>query len=244
MKKLVIIGNWKMNKTFSETKAFVAEFDKVYQANKAKLYGNLDFGIAAPFTNLAALRESQVKELKVAAQNMNDHEKGAYTGETSPLMLKDLSVHYVVLGHSERRTYYHESDADVYAKAKLALEHGLTPVICVGETLEQYEQGVTKQVVLQQIKESVKDLPLSKIVVAYEPIWAIGTGKVATPEIAQDVCAYIHEVTSKELVVQYGGSVSPKNIEELSSQKDIDGFLVGGASLEVESFVQLLTLGK
>ncbi|VEU70373.1 triose-phosphate isomerase [Mycoplasmopsis glycophila] len=244
MKKMVIIGNWKMNKTFSETEEFLTKFHNEYNLNKSKLIENVDFAIAAPFTNLAAFKSNQVANLKLAAQNMSNKTQGAFTGEISPAMLLDLNVKYVILGHSERREYYGETNEFVYEKAKLALENNLIPVICVGETLAQYEAGQTKQVVKEQIEKSVNDLDLSKIIVAYEPIWAIGTGKVATPEIAQEVCEYIHEITSKELVVQYGGSVSPKNIEELSKQKDIDGFLVGGASLEAESFVKLLTLGK
>ncbi|WP_036452962.1 triose-phosphate isomerase [Mycoplasma buteonis] len=244
MKKLVIIGNWKMNKTFSETQSFLKDFAELYKTQKDKVVKGVKFAIAAPFANLAAFKSSKYKALQLAAQNMSNKEAGAYTGETSPKMLLDLNVKYVILGHSERRMYYGETDQFIYEKAKLAIENGITPVICVGETLEQYEAGKTKEVVKAQLQESVKDLDLSKIIVAYEPIWAIGTGKVATPEIAQDVCEFIHKSTSKKLVVQYGGSVSPKNIEELANQKDIDGFLVGGASLEADSFIKLLTLGK
>ncbi|WP_426461547.1 triose-phosphate isomerase [Mycoplasma hafezii] len=244
MKKLVIIGNWKMNKTFSEAQEFIKEFGQIYKEERLNVAKGVKFAIAAPFVDLAAFKSNKYKALQLAAQNMSNKEGGAFTGEISPSMLVDLGVKYVVLGHSERRTYYHEDDQFIYEKAKLALEHGMTPVICVGETLEEYEAGKTKEVVKAQIEKSVQDLDLTKIIVAYEPIWAIGTGKVATPEIAQDVCAYIHKITSKKLIVQYGGSVSPKNIAELSTQKDIDGFLVGGASLEASSFMKLLTLGK
>ncbi|EIE42314.1 triosephosphate isomerase [Mycoplasmopsis canis UFG1] len=244
MKKQVIIGNWKMNKNFNETLSFLSDFSNLFNEKRDLIESGIKFGIAAPFTNLAAFKENKVKELKLAAQDMSKQVKGAYTGEVSVEMLKDLDVQYVILGHSERRAYHNESNELVYEKAKLALSNGLTPVICVGETLEEYEKGITKKVVEEQIKGSLNDLDHSKVIIAYEPVWAIGTGKVATPEIAQEVCKFIHEITSSDLVVQYGGSVSPKNIAELSSQKDINGFLVGGASLEPESFVQLLTLGK
>lgn len=244
MKKLVIIGNWKMNKTFSETQEFLKEFAKIYKEKESLIYNKLDFAVASPFTNLFAFKENQISELKLAAQNVSQHLSGAYTGEVSINMLKDLNTKYVILGHSERRSYYGETNEIVNAKAQTVLSNGLIPIICVGETLEEYENGKTKEIVKKQIEESLKSLDYSKIIVAYEPIWAIGTGKVATPGIAQDVCEYIHSITSKNLIVQYGGSVSPKNISELSSQKDIDGFLVGGASLDANSFVQLLTLGK
>ncbi|WP_036464103.1 triose-phosphate isomerase [Mycoplasmopsis sturni] len=245
MKKTVIIGNWKMNKTFSETKEFLKEFTQEYK-NKLDLIANenIDFGIAAPFVDLAAFQGREIVELKVAAQDVSVHEKGAYTGEVAANMLTDLGVHYVVLGHSERRAYHGETNELVNEKAKTALAHGLVPVVCVGETLEEYEQGRTKEVVKKQVLASLKDLDLTRVVLAYEPIWAIGTGKVATPEIAQEVCEFIRSITSEDLVIQYGGSVSPANIAELSSQKDINGFLVGGASLTAESFVKLLTLGK
>lgn len=244
MKKLVIIGNWKMNKTFTDTQTFLNELDVQLQLKEDKLVDNVTYGIASPYTNLAAFRDYKNTNLHLAAQDVSVHEKGAYTGEVSADMLKDLNVKYVVLGHSERRSYHNESSELVNQKAKVVLEKGMTPVICVGETLEEYEQGITKEVIKKQVEESLKDLNLSKIVLAYEPIWAIGTGKVATPEIAQDVCEYIRSLTSDKLVIQYGGSVSPTNIESLASQKDIDGFLVGGASLEASNFVKLLTLGK
>lgn len=244
MNKKIIIGNWKMNKTFTETVEFLDKFSKIYREKSDLIASNLNFGIAMPYTNLAAFKQNKVSDLKLSAQDVSMHNKGAYTGEVSISMLKDLDVQYVVLGHSERRTYHKETNELVNNKAKIALENGITPIICVGETLQEYEKGLTKEVVKEQIEGSLKDLDLTKIILAYEPIWAIGTGKVATPEIAQDICEYIHSITSDDLIVQYGGSVSPKNIAELYQQKDIDGFLVGGASLEPDSFMQLLTLGK
>ncbi|ATO30968.1 triose-phosphate isomerase [Mycoplasmopsis bovirhinis] len=244
MNKLLIIGNWKMNKTYSQTLDFLNKFETLYKQKKDFVANNVTFAIASPFVNLSAFKQNKVTALNLAAQDVSKHEKGAYTGEVAANMLVDLNVKYVILGHSERRTYHNECNKTVYAKAKLALAQGLTPVICVGETLEEYEQGLTKEVVRKQVEGSVNDLDLSKIVVAYEPVWAIGTGKVATAAIAQEVCEFIHQITSNDLVVQYGGSVSPQNIIELAAQKDINGFLVGGASLEPESFLQLLTLGK
>ncbi|QZE12650.1 triose-phosphate isomerase [Mycoplasma sp. Ms02] len=244
MKRTVIIGNWKMNKTYSDTKAFLNDFAVKYEAQKDLVDSAVEFGVAVPYTNLAAFQDNKVSALSLGAQDMSLHEKGAYTGEVAVSMLKDLGTKYVVLGHSERRTYHNETDEQVNAKAKLALANGLVPVVCVGETLEQYEAGKTKEVVKEQTLASLKDLDLTKVIVAYEPVWAIGTGKVATPEIAQDICSYVKEITSQDLVVQYGGSVNPANIAELHSQASIDGFLVGGASLEVDSFMSLLKLGK
>ncbi|WP_041594083.1 triose-phosphate isomerase [Mycoplasma crocodyli] len=244
MKKLVIIGNWKMNKTFDETINFMDNFAELYEAKKNKIHENIQFAVALPFTNLAAFKANKVKYLNLGAQDVSQHLKGAYTGDVSISMLKNLDVNYVILGHSERRTYHQETNQLVNEKAKVVLENGLVPVICVGETLAEYEAGKTKEVVKKQVLESLKDLDLNKVILAYEPIWAIGTGKVATAETAQEVCEFIKSITSDKLVIQYGGSVNPKNINELSSQKDIDGFLVGGASLEADSFISLLTLGK
>ncbi|UUM19914.1 MULTISPECIES: triose-phosphate isomerase [unclassified Mycoplasma] len=243
MKKTVIIGNWKMNKTATQTQEFLNQLSIHLKENENKILSNLDYAIAAPFTNLSVFSGNKTN-LKIAAQDVSEHISGAFTGEISADMLKDLNVSYVVIGHSERRMYHKESDQLVNAKAKIALEKGIIPVICVGETLEQYEQGITKDIIKNQIQNSLADLDLSKIIVAYEPIWAIGTGKVATPQVAQEVCEFIRLITSPDLIIQYGGSVSPSNIQDLHSQKDINGFLVGGASLEASSFVKLLTLGK
>ncbi|MGZ9431315.1 triose-phosphate isomerase [Mycoplasma sp. CB776] len=242
MKKLTIIGNWKMNKNAQETKAFLDEFSRLYSENKTKISDEVTFGIAAPFTNLFLFEKSN---LKIVAQNFSNFDSGAYTGEISASMLKDLSVSFVILGHSERRQYFGETDELVNLKVHQALKEGLTPVVCVGETLEEYENNKTKDVILHQLKNSLKNVEdFSKIVIAYEPVWAIGTGKTATAQIAQEVCEFIRENTYKDVVIQYGGSVSPTNIEELMNQKDIDGALVGGASLKADSFIKLLTLNK
>ncbi|WP_129719680.1 triose-phosphate isomerase [Mesomycoplasma neurolyticum] len=241
MKKLFIIGNWKMNKTILETEDFIHEFKTLYQKNKNKI-NNVDFAIAAPFTKLFLFKNHNID---FAAQNMSQFEKGAYTGEISPLMIKDLNAKYVILGHSERREYFNESDEIVNQKLHLALKHGVIPIVCIGETLKQYEAKQTKEVILKQIQKSLKDVKdFSKIIIAYEPIWAIGTGKTSTVEYAQEICEFIRKNTSKNVIIQYGGSVNPNNIENLMSQKDIDGALVGGASLEAQSFIKLLTLNK
>ncbi|VEU59277.1 Triosephosphate isomerase [Mesomycoplasma neurolyticum] len=230
-----------MNKTILETEDFIHEFKTLYQKNKNKI-NNVDFAIAAPFTKLFLFKNHNID---FAAQNMSQFEKGAYTGEISPLMIKDLNAKYVILGHSERREYFNESDEIVNQKLHLALKHGVIPIVCIGETLKQYEAKQTKEVILKQIQKSLKDVKdFSKIIIAYEPIWAIGTGKTSTVEYAQEICEFIRKNTSKNVIIQYGGSVNPNNIENLMSQKDIDGALVGGASLEAQSFIKLLTLNK
>ncbi|UUD35679.1 triose-phosphate isomerase [Mycoplasmopsis caviae] len=249
-RKYVVIGNWKMNKNFTETMDFLLSFKEEYKKLKKNnkeafaISQSNDFAIALPHANLSAYQINKVKELKLSAQDVSQNNNGAFTGDISATMLQDLNVSYVILGHSERRQNHNESNNLVNLKAKQALNYNITPVICVGESFEQYEKGETKEVVRKQIEESLSGLDYSKIIVAYEPIWAIGTGKVATPEIAQDVCEFIHSITSDKLVVQYGGSVSPSNIAELAKQKDINGFLVGGASLNVDSFIKLITLGN
>ncbi|WGI36851.1 triose-phosphate isomerase [Mesomycoplasma lagogenitalium] len=243
MKKLTIIGNWKMNKNSQETKEFLDVFNTEYLNNKEKISDSIVFGIAAPFTNLYLFNKND--KLKSVAQNFSNFSSGAYTGEISASMLKDLNVSMVVLGHSERRQYFYETDETVNLKTHQALKEGITPIVCVGETLEEYEAGKTKEVILKQLKGSLKDVnDFSKIIIAYEPVWAIGTGKTATAEIAQDVCEFIRKNTAANVTIQYGGSVSPANIQELMNQKDIDGALVGGASLKPESFIKLLTLNK
>ncbi|MGY6171821.1 triose-phosphate isomerase [Candidatus Mycoplasma pogonae] len=243
MLKTLIIGNWKMNKNVSETEKFLQDFRVAYEANKTKIANDIEFAIAAPFTLLPTFKN--VANLELAAQNMSQHDAGAYTGEVSAMMLHDYGVKFVILGHSERREYFHETNEVVNQKMHQALNNNLVPVVCVGETLEEYESGKTEEVVAKQINESLKGLnDYSKVVVAYEPVWAIGTGKTATPEIAQKVCKFIRDITAPELLIQYGGSVSPTNVGELLSQKDINGALVGGASLDADSFVKLLTKGE
>ncbi len=243
MRKPIIIGNWKMNKTIAETEAFVSMVD-----NKVKQ--NADWGIAAPFLSLPKAKE-KAKNLIIAAQNCYFKDSGAYTGEVSVPMLKEIGVEWVILGHSERRQYFNETDETVNQKVKQVLHNDMYPIICVGETLEEYEAGKTKAVCKRQVVAALQDVCpncIKKVVIAYEPIWAIGTGKTATNEIAQDVCAYIRSIiaemhnseVSEAVRIQYGGSVKPEGIQTLLQQPDIDGALVGGASLQEDSFQAMM----
>ncbi|GFZ85486.1 triosephosphate isomerase [Compostibacillus humi] len=250
MRKHVIAGNWKMNKVLSEAEAFLENISgKVPENEKVEAI------VCAAFPFLPALVEkAKGTKVKIAAQNMHFEESGAFTGEVSPVMLHDIGVTHVVLGHSERREYFAETDETVNKKVHAAMKHGLIPIVCVGETLKQREANETMSVVETQVKEALKGLSpdqIGKTIIAYEPIWAIGTGKTASSSDANEVCAHIRkvvgEIASKEtadkIIIQYGGSVKPANIDELLSQPDIDGALVGGASLEAESFLQLVEAG-
>lgn len=250
MRKIIIAGNWKMNKTCTETKEFFNELLPLIKG----LDRNVIVGV--PFTSLqTAVELTKGSIVKIAAQNMNPNESGAYTGEVSPLMLKDLNVEYVILGHSERRAYYNESDEFINEKVKSALKHNIKPILCIGENLEQREKGITTDVVKEQLLKDLKDLTkegIVNVVIAYEPIWAIGTGKTATPEMAQEVHKFIRDLLTNlyskeiadEVTIQYGGSMKPSNVVELLAQADIDGGLIGGASLEPESFKSLIEAGK
>jgi triosephosphate isomerase len=245
MRKPIIAGNWKMNKTIAEAVEFVNEI-------KGKLNDeSVDAVICAPFTILKDLKEAtKGTNVKVGAQNMHFADNGAFTGEVSPAMLKELDVDYVVIGHSERREYFNETDETCNKKVLKALEVGIDPILCCGETLEQREADETKDVVKTQViagLANVKNEDLSKVVVAYEPIWAIGTGKTATAEQANDVISYIREVIASvygdlanEVRIQYGGSVKPGNVVEIMGQSDIDGALVGGASLQPADYIALV----
>jgi len=247
---VIAAGNWKMNKTASEAVDFVnALKDKVKDANTEVVVG-------VPFVCIpgvkAAVKDSNIK---IAAQNMHFEESGAYTGEISGAMLADLGVDYVIIGHSERREYFAETNETVNKKAHAIFKHGMTPIICCGESLEQREQGVTADHIRYQIKVALLNLSaeqVSKSVIAYEPIWAIGTGKTATNEQANEVCAMIRE-TIKELYdnnvseavrIQYGGSVNAKNAKEIFAMSDIDGGLVGGASLKTDDFEVIAKAGN
>lgn len=250
MRKNVIAGNWKMNKTLSEANQFIEEATSKVSSND-----KVDAIVCAPFPFLASLVEkTKGSSVKIGAQNMHDEDSGAFTGEVSPVMLKELGVSHVVIGHSERRELFAETDEIVNKKTHAAFKHGLTPIVCCGETLEQREANETMNHVETQIKEALKGLSASQIaetIIAYEPIWAIGTGKTATSEEANEVCSHIRHViktmtseeTAEQVIIQYGGSVKPANIDELLTQSDIDGALVGGASLEADSFVQLVEAG-
>ncbi|MDY0408858.1 triose-phosphate isomerase [Virgibacillus soli] len=250
MRKNVIAGNWKMNKVSQEVTQFVDEI-----VSKIPTSENVEAIVCAPFPYLAKLVEqTEGTALKVSAQNMHFENEGAFTGEVSPIMLKDIGVTHVVLGHSERREYFAETDETVNKKVHAAFNHGLTPIVCVGETLEQREANETKAHVEKQVKQAILGLTEAQVaetIIAYEPIWAIGTGKTASSADANEVCAHIRQVinevtsekTAQEVVIQYGGSVKPANVDELLAQSDIDGALVGGASLEADSFLQLVEAG-
>ena len=245
MRKPIIAGNWKMHKTIAEALEFVNQVkDRVNN-------DNVEAVICAPFTLLKDLKEAtKGTNIKIGAQNMHFEEKGAFTGEISPLMLKELDMDYVVIGHSERRQYFNETNETVNKKVLKALEVGIDPILCVGETLEERESGNTKDVCKVQVEKALENVSkedLAKVVIAYEPVWAIGTGKTATSEDANDVIAYIREVVANlygelanEVRIQYGGSVKPSNVAEILNQSDIDGALVGGASLEANDYVDLV----
>ncbi len=238
MRKLIIIGNWKMNKNKEETDNFL----KLFSTKKFESEKNIIYGIAVPSINIETFSNLKSKEMKISSQDISKFESGAYTGEISASMLKSFNVEYAIIGHSERRMYHKETNVDVNMKAAIALKNGITPIICVGETLIEYETKKSKDVIKKQIEDSLKGLDYSKIIVAYEPLWAIGTGKTATFEYAQEICKFIRDITgSDKLLIQYGGSVNGTNIKELLKQPDIDGALVGGASLEVDSFIRLIT---
>ncbi|MEJ6952314.1 triose-phosphate isomerase [Natronospora cellulosivora (SeqCode)] len=250
MRKPFIAGNWKMNKTVSEAEALV-------NALKEKVAGitEVEIAVCPPAVNLVPVKNlTSDSNIQVGAQNMYWEESGAFTGELAGPMLKEVGVNYVILGHSERREYFNESDEDVNKKAKAAFKYGLKPIICVGETLEEREAGKTIDKVKTQIKADLagfSDQELEDTVIAYEPIWAIGTGKTATAEDANEVIGKIRDLiredfadTADKVRIQYGGSVKPNNVEELMAQPEIDGALVGGASLDADSFAQVVAGAK
>jgi len=251
MRKIIIAGNWKMNSTISQTLELANGLKRnLYDVDTAEIV------ICPPFTALADASEIiSESNIKLGAQNMHWEEKGAYTGEISPEMLKDLGCKYVILGHSERRQYFSETNEIVNKKLKAALKIGLSPIVCVGEKLEEKKSNKTFDIVKDHVTNSLKELSkedLQKVVVAYEPVWAIGTGLTATPQQAQEVHSFIRKLltemsnqqTAQDITIQYGGSVKPDNINDLIKEKDIDGALVGGASLKVESFIQIIRKSK
>lgn len=247
MRKPIIAANWKMNKTLEESKQFIKEVKGLVPEEDT-----VDTVVCAPALFLDHLANAtKGRSVKIGAQNMHDEDSGAFTGENSPYALHDLGVEYVILGHSERRQLFGETDEFIHKKVQAAFKHGLTPIICVGETLEDRQAKKIEDVVGEQVQQALQGLTekqVDQVVMAYEPIWAIGTGKSSTAEDASDVCSFIRSVISKmfsedttnAVRIQYGGSVKPNNIEEFLSKSDIDGALVGGASLDPESFVQLL----
>lgn len=246
MRKPIIAGNWKMTMSIAEAKSFIAAIKDQIDGEKVEAV------ICAPFTMLKDVKEATAgTAIKVGAQNMHYEESGAFTGEISVSMLKELAVDYVIIGHSERREYFNETDETVNKKVLKALEHNILPILCCGETLEQRDAEKTKAVVKKQVQKGLSGVDkdgLTKIVIAYEPIWAIGTGKTATSGQANDVISYIREVVAtmfgEELAakirIQYGGSVKPSNVAEIMNESDIDGALVGGASLQPDSYLSLV----
>lgn len=245
MRRKVIAGNWKMNKSPMDVVAFMREFPNLVKDTENEVV------LCVPYIDIMMAEElSKNTNIKIGAQNLHFEEKGAYTGEISPKMLADIDVEYVIIGHSERRQYYNETDESVNKKLKAALAHGLKPIVCVGETLEQREKGITKTFITTQVENAFEGLSKEdarKVIVAYEPIWAIGTGKTASKEDANEACKWIREKlnelfenVSEEIIIQYGGSVKSSNAAELFEMSDIDGGLVGGASLEAIEFAKIV----
>ena len=248
MRKKVVAGNWKMNTTLQEGVRLAEEVNNALKETETKC----DVVICVPFTHLASVNAViDQSKLGLGAENCADHVKGAYTGEVSAPMVASTGALYVILGHSERRQYYGETSATLKEKVKLALAEGLTPIFCIGEVLEERENGTYNAVVKSQIEEALFDLTaddFKKIILAYEPVWAIGTGKTATDEQAQEMHAFIRSTiaakygadVAEEISILYGGSCKPTNAKGLFSQPDIDGGLIGGASLEAEPFMGIV----
>jgi triosephosphate isomerase len=243
----VIIGNWKMYKTIEQARSFVKDFLVNFHPAENEIVG-----LAVPYTVIYPLsQEVKGTSLIIGAQNMNDASEGAFTGEIAGSMLKEAGAQFVLLGHSERRHLYGEDDAFINRKVKRAVAVGLRPILCVGETKAEYKENQTHAVIERQLTEGLKDLQpqqLQNLIVAYEPVWAIGNGHSATPEIAQEAQHFCRQVLGKiltdefaqQIVIQYGGSVNPSNAAELLAQPDVDGLLIGGASLSLESFLQIV----
>ena len=246
-RRKLLFGNWKMNKTIAESKAFAEESKKLLAFANEK---GVDIGVAPVYLSLQAVKEVN-PELNVAAENCHFEDHGAFTGEIAIPMLKEIGIDWVIIGHSERRTYFAETN-ETCNKKLLALEAAkMTPIYCVGETLAEYEAGKTKEVVGEQTEKGLLGLSkefVEKMVIAYEPVWSIGTGKNASKEIAQDICSFIRKLVEKaygkevadKVRILYGGSVKPENVHDYLLQEDVDGALVGGASLKVDSFKALI----
>lgn len=248
MRKPIIAGNWKMFKTRDEALEFIYAVNK---SNDLPSNDLVDSVVCAPFVVLRDLTQRQGEHLRIGAQNMHFEESGAYTGEVAPRMLKSIDVKYVIIGHSERRAMFNETDETCNKKLHAAFAHNLVPILCVGEYLEQREDGSWKELIKGQIEKDLAGLneeQAKELVIAYEPIWAIGTGKTATPQIADETCGFIRNVikelyseeVSEAIRIQYGGSVKVSNIDELMAQPNIDGALIGGASLIAEDFKVLV----
>lgn len=249
MRRKLIAGNWKMNMDVDMSKKLIESI------LDCKLSKDVDVLICPPFTSISlAGKQLQDTGIMLGAQNMSSHEDGAYTGEVSGAFLKPLGVSHVILGHSERRKYFYETDEIINQKVKKALELEIKPILCVGETLEEREEGLHFKKIKRQLEEGLKDLDenwIGEVTIAYEPIWAIGTGKTATSDEACEMCKYIRSIIGEKFLgmeegirILYGGSVKPSNIKELMARPDIDGALVGGASLRADEFTALINFGE
>ncbi len=249
MRKKIIAGNWKMNKNPEETKIYFESFNELVKDCDNEII------ICTPFIDLALAKDSSADNISIGAQNMHFEDNGAYTGEVSGKMLKDINIEYVIIGHSERREYFNETDESVNKKIKAALNHEIVPILCVGETLEEREAGKAKEkVVSQTVKDftGITEEDAKKVIIAYEPIWAIGTGKTASSEDANEACKWIrdeirniyNDEVADSIEILYGGSVKSSNAKELFEMSDIDGGLVGGASLKPDEFAKIANYNK
>ncbi len=236
---MLVVANWKMNKTASEAKEFLDKFIPKFNVKNSKVV------ICPPSVDMFEFENSEVlNKIGLGAQNLFYKDKGSFTGETSVEMLKDLKVSYAIIGHSERRNIFAETDSDVNKKIKASLNGEITPIVCVGETLAERGNGTTKQVIKNQILGAIYGINSSnieKVVFAYEPIWAIGTGKAINPEQADEICGLIKEIINKDVTVLYGGSVNDKNCKQLFAKKNINGALIGGASLDADKFLKIIS---
>jgi triosephosphate isomerase len=238
VRKIIIAGNWKMYKTQEEALEFVGAFkSKIEEADEAR-----EVVLCAPFTALGALSKSlHGSRIRLGAQNIHWEDAGAYTGEIAGGMLKEIAVNFVVVGHSERRQYFGETDETVNLRILAAQRHGLTPILCVGETKAQRDAGETENIIINQLKKDLVDVDQNNLVIAYEPIWAIGTGDTCDAKEANRVIGVIRsQLTNADVTIQYGGSVKPENIDEIMAQSEIDGALVGGASLDPAGFARIV----
>ncbi|WP_415874201.1 triose-phosphate isomerase [Clostridium sp.] len=250
MRKPIIAGNWKMNNTVSQALKLIEELKPLVKD------ANSEVVVCPPTICLdAVVKAVKGTNIEVGAQNMHFEESGAFTGETSPAMLEEMGIKYVILGHSERRQYFAENDADLNKKIKKAFEHNLLPILCIGETLEEREANITEEVLGRQIKLDLAGLEkeqVEKLVIAYEPIWAIGTGKTATSDQAEETIAFVRktvasmfgEEAAEKMRIQYGGSVKPSTIKEQMAKPNIDGGLIGGASLKAQDFAAIVNFDK
>jgi triosephosphate isomerase len=238
VRKIIIAGNWKMHKTQAES----LEFLQAFLPHLAETPENREIILAVPFTSLSAMSKNlHGSRIRLSAQNVHWEAQGAFTGEIAGPMLTEMGIKYVIVGHSERRQYFGDTDETVNLRLLAAQRHGLTPILCIGETKAQRDAGETEKVIISQLKKGLVDVDQSKLVIAYEPIWAIGTGDTCESAEANRVIGIIREnLANQNITIQYGGSVKPNNIDEIMAQSEIDGALVGGASLEPSSFARLV----